>query len=278
MKEGFWKKVLVGVAASLITLSAVSLVSSIAQRVRPEEKEESAVTCTHTKIIEVSGVAPTCKDSGLTDGIFCGVCHGVIKAQQVIDPLGHIPVDVPGYPATCVATGLTDGQTCGVCEAVVVKQTTIPKSNNHTYENATCVECGCWDTTVCVEVKVEVGELVAGNWYRMYRGNSMTLSGEISNALYENRLTLFAGKKGDPMESQTNFVSCMGWNNGQVLKETNYVITEDYIDVCLAPLIYNGVSGYGTYEITAETTIESISGTIYKLVLPGSETNEESSS
>lgn len=278
MKEGFWKKVLVGVVASLITLSAASLASSIFQRIRPDEEVESAATCTHTKIIEVSGVAPTCTESGLTDGIFCGVCHGVIKAQHVIDPLGHIVVDVPGYAATCTATGLTDGKTCSVCEAVIVAQQTIPKNYDaHNYEDSTCVDCGMTDTSEFEEVEVATGELVAGNWYRMYRGNSMNLSGEIINPSYESTLCVYAGTL--PNQGQNGFIECAGRYTNCILEGIAYVITEEYIDVYFNPGVYKlSETSRATYEITEETTITSISGTIYRLVPPGGETNEESSS
>ena len=281
MKEGFWKKVLVGVVASLITLSAASLASSIVQRVRPDEEEEStAITCTHTKIIEVSGVAPTCTESGLTDGIFCGVCHGVIKPQQVIDPLGHIPVDVPGYAPTCASTGLTDGQTCGVCEAVIVKQETIAKVLKHNYQESYCVDCGVYDTSLCIEVKAEEGELVAGNWYRLYNGCELILSAKIENPIYETYLELFAlGDDEHTNTSRYNYVSWMGRNYGTTLDEMKVCFEEDYIDVYLAPGVYTiSARSSCTVEITAETTITSISGTVYRLELPGGESSEESSS
>lgn len=277
MKEGFWKRVLVGVAASLITLSVVSLVSTILQSIRPEEEEEStAVTCTHTKIIEVSGVAPTCTESGLTDGIFCGVCHGVIKARQVIDPLGHIPVGVPGYAATCVSTGLTDGQACGVCEAVIVKQETIAKVLTHNYQEGSCVDCGVFDTSSCIEVEAESGELVAGNWYRMYRDSSMSLSCGLINPLYEDFLCFFASS--DPDE-KVGFVQCAGRLSQCRALGMEYVIEEDYVDIYLASSLYTLSAAVTVqFEITGETTIASITGTVYRLVLPGGESDEESSS
>lgn len=270
MKEGFWKKVLVGVVASLITLSAASLASSIVQRVRPDEEEEStANTCTHTKIIEVSGVAPTCTESGLTDGIFCGVCHGVIKAQQVIDPLGHMPIDVPGHAATCKDTGLTDGKICGVCEEVLVAQKTIPLSTEHNYNNGVCVDCGGFDTSTMKEVKAEKGELVAGNWYRMYRGegyddySSFTLSCELLNSYAEPNPEFYA-TKGD---GYGGFFCHYGRSGGVRVAEMQVVETEEYIDVYLALGVYT--SGSRTFEITEETTITSISGDVYRLELPG---------
>lgn len=267
MKEGFWKKVLVGVAASLITLSAVSLVSSIALAIRPKDEEESITKCTHMKIIEVSGVAPTCTEPGLTDGIFCGVCRGVIKKQEVIDPLGHVSVVVPGYDATCAAEGKTDGEVCGVCDTVLVAQQTISKSAEHHYENGACVDCGMLDLTACVEVEVAPGEYVAGNWYRMYRGSRMNLSGGIINPTYETEICLFAGSAG---EAQDSFIQCAGPTSpDSILEGMEYVITDDYIDVYLAPgryVLSNAPNS--SVEITAETTITSINGNIYKLVLP----------
>ena len=38
---------------------------------------------------EISGLAPTCKDTGLTDGSKCGVCGEIIVAQEEIPATGH---------------------------------------------------------------------------------------------------------------------------------------------------------------------------------------------
>ena len=59
----------------------------------------------HTEAIDAA-VAPTCTETGLTEGYHCDACSEVFVTQETVDALGH----TPGAEATC-----TTNQTCTVC-------------------------------------------------------------------------------------------------------------------------------------------------------------------
>ncbi len=107
-------------------------------------------------------VAPTCTETGLTEGKKCSVCKEVLVAQETVKALGHTEETVPGKAATCTETGLTEGKKCSVCKEVLVAQETV-KALGHTEETvpgkaATCTETGLTEgkkCSVCKEVLVE---------------------------------------------------------------------------------------------------------------------------
>ena len=74
----------------------------------------------------VAGKAPTCTETGLTDGVACGRCGEVLTPQETIPALGHQPETIPGKSPTCTETGLTDGQKCTRCGSVLKAQEIIP--------------------------------------------------------------------------------------------------------------------------------------------------------
>ncbi|MBQ9107812.1 MAG: hypothetical protein IJY49_03205 [Clostridia bacterium] len=68
----------------------------------------------HTEVIDAA-VAPTCTETGLTEGKHCSVCDQVLVAQTVVEAKGHRISDVNVIPATCTEAGhLEIG--CGDCE------------------------------------------------------------------------------------------------------------------------------------------------------------------
>ena len=75
----------------------------------------------HTEVKDVA-VAPTCTETGLTEGAHCSICEEVLVAQKTVDALGHTRVIDPAVEATYSETGLTEGSHCSVCQAVLTAQ------------------------------------------------------------------------------------------------------------------------------------------------------------
>ena len=75
----------------------------------------------HTEVID-EAKAPTCTETGLTEGSHCSVCNEVLKAQEEVPALGHTPEADSAKAPTCTETGLTEGSHCSVCGAVLTAQ------------------------------------------------------------------------------------------------------------------------------------------------------------
>ncbi len=79
-------------------------------------------TVTHYARVTDPYVAPTCTETGLTEGSHCGVCKKIWVEQQVIPATGHTEVIDYGYAATKTENGLSDGKHCSVCDEILVPQ------------------------------------------------------------------------------------------------------------------------------------------------------------
>ena len=74
----------------------------------------SLLKCRHRKnVIDDVGVAPTCTESGVTDGKHCGKCGDILIAQEELAPLGH-SYSATVIEPTCIAEGYTL-HTCSAC-------------------------------------------------------------------------------------------------------------------------------------------------------------------
>ena len=129
----------------------------------------------HTEVVDAK-VAPTCTESGLTEGKHCSVCNDVLKAQEAIAALGHTEVVDAKVEPTCTESGLTEGKHCSICNKVFIAQEVI-NALGHTEVIDAKVEATCKDTgltegkhcSVCNEV-LTVQEVIAalghnhGDW------------------------------------------------------------------------------------------------------------------
>ena len=87
--------------------------------------------CKHKETVTDNAIAPTCTESGLTEGSHCAKCGEKVVPQESVSPLGHAPVIDDEIKATCTENGLTAGAHCSVCNATTIVQEIIPAA--HTY-------------------------------------------------------------------------------------------------------------------------------------------------
>ena len=116
-------------------------------------KNDSFVSAKDHTYVTLAAKAPTCTETGLTEGKYCSACKEVFATQEVVKALGHTEVTDEAVPATCLVAGKTEGKHCSVCKEVLVKQEVVPASG-HTEETIeakapTCTETGLTEGKRC---------------------------------------------------------------------------------------------------------------------------------
>jgi len=103
---------------------------------------ELAAALSHTVVTDAAK-APTCTETGLTEGKHCSVCGEVLVAQGTVDALGHSYNAVVTEP-TCTEDGYTT-YTCSVCgDSYVADEVAATGHSYETYaaKQPTCTEEG----------------------------------------------------------------------------------------------------------------------------------------
>lgn len=89
-----------------------------------EAETESIEALGHTEAVD-QAIAPTCTQSGMTEGKHCSVCSEVLTAQEIVEALGHTEVIDHAVLPTCTETGLSEGKHCSVCDEILTAQDVI---------------------------------------------------------------------------------------------------------------------------------------------------------
>ena len=98
----------------------------------------------HTKVIDAA-VAPTCTETGLTEGFHCSVCNTVFVKQETVDALGHTWIDATcTAPKTCSVCNKTEGEALGHTPAEAVRENVV---------EATCYAEGSYEEVVYCSVE-----------------------------------------------------------------------------------------------------------------------------
>ena len=107
----------------------------------------------HANIVKDVAVAPTCTETGLTEGSHCGDCNKILIAQEVVSSTNHTEVIDPAVAATCTETGLTEGSHCSVCNKILIAQEVVSFTNHTEVIDpavaATCTETGLTEGSHC---------------------------------------------------------------------------------------------------------------------------------
>lgn len=99
----------------------------------------------HTEVVDAA-VAPTCTETGLTEGKHCSVCDTVLMAQETVEALGHAYDEGEiTTPATCTESGVKT-YSCTRCGHSYTEEVKALGHElvQHEAKAATCTEIG-WD-------------------------------------------------------------------------------------------------------------------------------------
>lgn len=104
----------------------------------PESPQEPE-THTHTEML-LPAVAPTCTETGLTEGKQCSDCGEILIEQSIVDALGHDYITNEAKAPTCTEAGWDEYEACSRCDYTTYEEIS---ALGHSYnENYVCTICG----------------------------------------------------------------------------------------------------------------------------------------
>ena len=125
----------------------------------------------HLTVVD-EAVAPTCTETGLTEGSHCARCDGATVSQEVVDALGHDMAEATcTAPATCTVCGETEGAAlghvwapahCETAKTCTVCGETEGEALGHDMAEATCTAPST--CTVCGHTEGEALGHDFGDW------------------------------------------------------------------------------------------------------------------
>ncbi len=256
-KNGFLKKLLMGVAVSLLTISIVGFLTTLSKSLFGSDTED----CKHTSVTSGMVVKPsTCTE----DGEYRFTCRDCGEYVYKSIPASHKLEVIEGTPATCTEDGMTDGITCTVCDEIVAQATIIPATGHKGELGETCETCG--EKIVLIPedatlTQVSVGEKVAGKTYRIVAssGNNFYLSNGDKTLLFwvNGSFNCCAYCYTAP---NLPFIHVEGVDGNSGYVDVTFVEGVDFSHTCLE--YPDGLN----FVINSETTISEISNslTIYR--------------
>ena len=126
-----------------------------------DEYTDNVVAALDHDMIVDEAVAPTCTETGLTEGSHCSRCDYKVE-QQVVAALDHDMIIDAAKAPTCTETGLTEGSHCSRCDYKVEQQ--VVAANGHRYGNLNVISATCTENGYII---IECGDC-GGSWDSRY--------------------------------------------------------------------------------------------------------------
>ena len=167
----------------------------------------------------VKGYDPTCTESGLTDGIKCGICGEVLTQQEEIPALGHNVVMKESEEPSCDLNGY-EYYACERCDGQ--EYTILLEATGHDYEDGKCTKCGEEDPDAAKPNKPGYGfiwDWIFGGWWDDGCKHSYTSEVTAPTCTEKGYTTHTCSECGDSYKD--SYTNALGhtWDDGVVTKE-----------------------------------------------------------